>query len=269
MMTMGNRLLWLAVVVLVAAPLGARADESGEIARQHYHQGTKLFDLRRYRDAAREYEAAYEAKDDPALLFNIGQAYRLAGAYDDAIASYRSFLRRMPDASNRDAVGARIRELQDLSAAQHKQNELPPEGTLSPKDQSKSEVQAANRNQWPLAKPSADQLARGRKQKLAGVGLAAGGIALVAVGAAFAALARQASNQISGTTQDQVFDTSLDARGKAYQGVAITGLAVGGAAIAGGVALWLVGRHQQRRSSFVLAPTLAPNRVGLTAAGSF
>ena len=34
---------------------------------------------RRFAEAAEEYEAAYQAKDDPALLFNLGQAYRLAG----------------------------------------------------------------------------------------------------------------------------------------------------------------------------------------------
>jgi tetratricopeptide (TPR) repeat protein len=271
---MAHRLMSMALLVLVAAPTVARADEAAELARKHYHEGTKLFDLRRYREAAHEYEAAYEAKEDPALLFNIAQAYRLAGAYEDAIASYRSFLRHVPDASNREAVLARIRELQELAAAQRKQNELPPEGTLLPKDQPKSDAQAASELSRPapppLVGPSVDQQARGHREKLAGIGVAAGGVALVAAGVAFAALAKQASDQVaSAGAANGVFDTAVDARGKTYQALAITGLAVGGVAIAGGVALWLVGRHEQRRSSFVLAPALAPNHVGLAAAGRF
>jgi hypothetical protein len=38
--------------------------------------------------------------------------------------------------------------------------------------------------------------------------------------------------------------------------VCIALLSVGGAAIAAGVATWLVGRHVQHRSSFVLLPSL-------------
>src|ERR1700748_3457297 len=86
-------------VALVGAllPLAlAHADNVG-VARDHYREGTKLFDIGHYLEAAREYEKAYEAKEDPALLFNIGQAYRGAGDYTDAIRAFRSFVRRSPD----------------------------------------------------------------------------------------------------------------------------------------------------------------------------
>src|SRR4030095_16748751 len=92
--------LW--VVMALAAP--ARASDEPEDAREHYHRGSKLYDLRRYHDAAQEFEAAYEAKDAAALLFNTAQPYRLAGENRDAVAAYQSFLRRNPKAPNRADV---------------------------------------------------------------------------------------------------------------------------------------------------------------------
>ncbi|HEY2746922.1 MAG TPA: tetratricopeptide repeat protein [Polyangia bacterium] len=225
-------------VLLSIAPV-ARADDAAELARQHYREGTKLYDLRRYRDAAHEYEAAYEAKDDPALLFNIAQAYRLAGDYEDSIASYRAFLRNAPDAANRSAVEARIAELQNLLAVQRKQNDVPPQGTLPPREPAPSAPAAVIA--IPVATgPSDVDRARGRTFQRAAIGVFAGGVALAAAGAAFAALAHQAGEEVAGAP---VFEPSTQARGKLDQSLAISGLAVGGVAIAGGVALWLFGRH--------------------------
>jgi tetratricopeptide (TPR) repeat protein len=212
------RLTLLVLVCLSSLP--ARADDAAA-AREHYRLGTKLYDLRRYKEAAKEYEAAFEAKDDPALLFNIAQAYRFAGAYDDAVASYRSYLRRVPHATNRAEVEKRIREMQELSEAQKRQQEAPPEGMLPPKTP-------------------------------------------VEPRAGFAVLAKQASDQVSHET---VFDPSVQARGKTDQGVAIGLFCVGGAAVASGVVLWLWGRHEQRRNSWVLAPSVGPAHAGLTLEG--
>jgi tetratricopeptide (TPR) repeat protein len=251
----------LAIIVTLLAALPARADDNANAAREHYRQGTQLYDLRRYREAAHEYEAAYQAIEDPALLFNIAQAYRFAGMYDDAIASYRAYLRHVPHSPNRAEVVARIQEMQDLAAAQRKQQELPPEGTQTPRE-------PAPPPETETAKPTAtsgatvDELHRGHTLKLAGIGLFAGGLVAIGIGAAFAVLAKQASDQVSSA---QVFDPSVESRGKTDQAVGIALLSVGGAAIVAGVATWLVGRHVQRRSSFVLLPSLG----GALATGSW
>src|SRR5438045_3672688 len=92
----------LFVAALAMAP-PARADEA-ITARQHYERGTAMFDLGRFAEAAHEYELAFEAKNDPALLFNIGQAYRLDGNYQKALVAYRGFLRRVPDAKTAPEV---------------------------------------------------------------------------------------------------------------------------------------------------------------------
>lgn len=66
----------VAICVIMTIPTLAIADNLAA-ARQHYERGTTLYDLGKYIDAAHEYEAAFDAHSDPALLFKIGQAYRL------------------------------------------------------------------------------------------------------------------------------------------------------------------------------------------------
>jgi tetratricopeptide (TPR) repeat protein len=99
------------LVAMMSMARPAAADET-QTARQHYARGTKLYDLGRYLEAAKEYEATYELKDDPAILFNIGQAYRLGHAYADGIRAYKSFLRRSPEAPQRALVEGYIRDMQ-------------------------------------------------------------------------------------------------------------------------------------------------------------
>lgn len=95
----------------VAQPTGAV-----NAAREHYRKGTTLFDLSRYAEAAREFELAYEAKPDPALLYNLAQSHRLAGASSAALQAYKAYLRRMPAAPNRAEVESRIAEVQQKLA---------------------------------------------------------------------------------------------------------------------------------------------------------
>ena len=48
-------------------------------AKEHSSRGTSYYDLGRYDEAIKEFEAAYQLKNDPAFLFNLAQSYRLAG----------------------------------------------------------------------------------------------------------------------------------------------------------------------------------------------
>src|SRR5256885_6575022 len=97
-MRMNSVRLPLAVALACCVCLAGRAAHAEDVAaaKMHYERGTALYDLQRYLEAAKEYEAAFEAKNDPALLFNIAQAYRFGGDYAKAIAAFRSFLRRVP-----------------------------------------------------------------------------------------------------------------------------------------------------------------------------
>src|SRR5262249_57068766 len=95
----------LAVLVVAALvhPAGA-ADDPEEraraVAREHFAQGTTFFDLGPYDEAIVEYEAAYQAKNDPAFLYNLAQAHRLARPAATALRVYQAYLARWPNAVN-------------------------------------------------------------------------------------------------------------------------------------------------------------------------
>src|SRR2546423_2920568 len=111
------RAICFLVVVLTASTVVA--DERA-LARDHYVKGTKAFDLGLYEDAIREYMLAYQAKDDPALLYNIGQAHRLAGHAPDALRFYRIYLTKLPNTPNRTDVENKIGEPQKTVDQQQK-----------------------------------------------------------------------------------------------------------------------------------------------------
>ena len=122
---------WAVIGILMCATV-AEARDDVAAAKEHFRNGTKAFDLGHYAEAVKEYEAAYTAKDEPSLLFNIGQAYRLGGDNPNAVRSYKSYLRRVPNAPNRAAVETRIEELQKTIEQQQRAKEGPPEGTMVP-----------------------------------------------------------------------------------------------------------------------------------------
>jgi hypothetical protein len=105
-----------------AASPGADEALSAE-AKRHYEEGTKAFNLAEFPRAVAEFKAAYNAKPDPLLLYNIAQAFRLGADEAQALLFYKSFLRNMPDAPNRKEVEAKIRTLEKVVAEQQKQAE--------------------------------------------------------------------------------------------------------------------------------------------------
>lgn len=110
------RALVLGLVALVALVVGAdRAhaeDAATRAAKKHYAKGDKLFALGKFDQALVEFEAAYESKPLPKLLFNIGQAHRNLDHHDQAIFAFRKYLRELPDADNREAVEKLIDDLE-------------------------------------------------------------------------------------------------------------------------------------------------------------
>jgi tetratricopeptide (TPR) repeat protein len=112
------RFLLLLCVVFVAVPVRvAHADDPAtRSARRHFERGEKLFALGKFDVALDEYQTAFDAKPLPAFLYNIGQCYRNLGDYDQAIFSFKKYLKLSPDAENREAVERLIDDLEDQKA---------------------------------------------------------------------------------------------------------------------------------------------------------
>jgi tetratricopeptide (TPR) repeat protein len=115
------------LALLLAATLLAAGGEPKDRAREMVRQARVAYNLGNYDEAAARYEAAYRLVQDPALLFNIGQAFRLAGRTDKALAAYKGFLRTAPpDDPNRAAVVGRVAELERSLRAQAAEPRPPP-----------------------------------------------------------------------------------------------------------------------------------------------
>ncbi len=104
----------LCLVALVSCfALSAAADSW----RDAYREGSRQFDVGDYRAALASFQRAYLVHDEAGILFDIGECHRLLGENTEAAHSYRSYLRKKPDAANRAAVEALIAKLEDGTAA--------------------------------------------------------------------------------------------------------------------------------------------------------
>jgi hypothetical protein len=244
----------LAVVVVVASPGGAQAappEDDVAAAREHYRKGTRAYDLGAYDEAIAEYSAAYRIKDDPALLYNMAQAHRLAGHATEALRLYRTYLIKVPDAPNRDQVQLKIEELQKLVDQQNKtKHQLPPDQPIQetgrqPPPATPEPAAAAPTPEAAAPAPQVDAR-RNRTLKIAGITAGAVGVVGVALGITFTVLAKQSYDQVVHASQDTVFDPALENRVNTYTPTGISLLVVGGALLVGGTTTYVIGWRSDR-----------------------
>jgi tetratricopeptide (TPR) repeat protein len=122
----------LAVVILMSLTSVALAGPTEE-AREETRRGTAAYNLGDFEEAAHRYESAYRLISDPALLFNVGQAWRQAGRPEKALLAYKAYLRTAPaNAPNREQVSRRVGELERVVSETRRLQSAPPPGTLGP-----------------------------------------------------------------------------------------------------------------------------------------
>lgn len=93
----------LALTLAMVFTWPAFADDLAQ-AREHFKKGQARYAQGDFTGAAQEFREAYRLRDEPALLFNIAQAYRRAGHAREAYSYYSRFLARRPEAPNRADV---------------------------------------------------------------------------------------------------------------------------------------------------------------------
>lgn len=116
----------LIVALLIVARAATSWADAAADAKAHYQSATAYFAVGEFAKAADEYQQAYTLKQDPALLYNAAQSYRLAGNNERALILYKNYVRLYPDQSNVDEVRSQIAKLKDAIAAQEKAKNNPP-----------------------------------------------------------------------------------------------------------------------------------------------
>jgi tetratricopeptide (TPR) repeat protein len=101
-----------AAIALLALASGVARAEDAQKAREAYRTAARHYDLGEYREALDGFKEAYRNLENPALLFNIAQCHRHLGERRPAIRAYEAYLRRFPDAPDRDEIGALIAGLE-------------------------------------------------------------------------------------------------------------------------------------------------------------
>jgi tetratricopeptide (TPR) repeat protein len=114
----GKALVALTVLAALAASprvAEAQTDAQKQEAKEHSDRARRFYDLGKYAEAIEEYQKGYLLTDDPNMLYNIGQCYRLTDRPEEAVRFYRNYLRRAPaSAPNRGDVDTKIVALEKI-----------------------------------------------------------------------------------------------------------------------------------------------------------
>jgi tetratricopeptide (TPR) repeat protein len=144
-------LSWFVVWVCLLGALGeAHADAkplakpTGRVAREHLSKGNRLYDMRSFDEAIVEYKAGALAQPTPVFDYNLGQAYRQLGRYEDAVWHYERFLTfGKPSGDLLEAVNRFLAEMRAQLA--NRAQTMPPTGPAASDGSPAVSAQAASR----------------------------------------------------------------------------------------------------------------------------
>jgi tetratricopeptide (TPR) repeat protein len=232
------------MLILLICPALAAAEGDRAAARSLYEQAKQHYNLGEYETALNDFLIVYREFPDPSLLHAMAQCHRKLGNRDKAILMYKSYLRESraagPDA---DEVRRLIQALEDDLRREAESKQRPPQ-SVEP-----SPTPA------PAPPPPPRWATPARK---AGIGLLAGGGALVLIGAGLAGsapgLAADANRAPTFAEAQRTYDRAVSFNTAGWSLIGV-GAAV---AIAGTVMVAL-----PRRRGVALHAFVSPSGVGV------
>ena len=273
----------LVVVALGVWVPAAKAGDRRATAKAHYETATRLYDIREYDKALREYKSAYLAQPDPAFLFNIGQCYRKLGQNQQALNFFQEYLKKASaDDPNRRQVEARIRDIEAEAKLQAEEAQAAAAPAPAPEV-----VQPAPEGVQPAPPPapaavvapttaaasveqavpvSATPTGSGRGLRIAGMACGAAGLVSVGIGIYYYTRARSLSDSVSNSQSPKASD---DQAGRDAQTMQWVFYGIGAGALATGTVLYLLGWPSKESGRTVAAPIMGPGLVGISAQGTF
>jgi tetratricopeptide (TPR) repeat protein len=245
----------IAALALATTPAYAGEPRSPEVipqkARALAERGRAFHDAGDYGNAIVAFKEAYVMAPSPGLLFNLAQAYRLAGNCDDASLMYRRYLNTGPSPEARLIAEAHLAgtdRCTQLRGLNIRKDEAPGSsaGALRPPTRNGDTV---------FAEPTSK---RAELKKNIGIGVALGGGIALTAAAYYAYDASSASSSVEeayakGAKWKDV--EAIDQRGERSARYAkILGIG-GGVAVVGGVTLYLLGKRAERLAPIAVVPT--------------
>ena len=270
----------LATLVAVGALAGAAAADD---AADRKAKAAALVDAASAAQAASDYATAiaklreaYDLIPHPALLYNLGQAYRLSEQPWDAIEQYQRYLAVEPKGPFAASARQHLAKLKKATAGKPRPVAVTP---VEPPPVEPPPVTAPPPVVEPpppaptLTAPSAPAPIAHRGggwRRPTALALTVGGLAGVGAGVYFGLHARALSDELS--SHDGPWTNALLAKqdeGRRAETLAIVGWAAGGALVVGGAILFAVDRRARSGPAEVaLVPSLSPSTVGLTVRGA-
>lgn len=264
-----------------------------EQAKAKFVAGKQSYRLGEYDEAIALWKEAYRLKDNPAFLFNIGQAYREKGDLPKALQFFENYLKEAPaNASNRSDVEQRVAELKKLiedqrASAKRPPNEpveLNPTTTADPVDPvgtapTTTTTTDPTTTSPPIGSETPEEPPEGGGggggMRIAGLATGGVGLALIGTGVFFGLKAKSAQQDVEDAIANgEVWTEELDQKDADGRSAATTStltLGLGAAAVVGGGVLFYLGlRKGQTESSTVsLVPQLGADHAGVTFLGRF
>jgi tetratricopeptide (TPR) repeat protein len=93
-------------------PNPPNAPSTREEAAKKYQEAETSYKLQKYQEALEGFNASYALSNEPSILFNIAQCYRLLGRLEESKKTYLTFIREMPNSPLRANAEARVSEVE-------------------------------------------------------------------------------------------------------------------------------------------------------------
>src|SRR5262245_44104540 len=184
---------------LVALALPAQAQKPPEkaapppatqkAAEKAFSDASKHYSAGEYEDAVKGFLSAYQLVPANPLLFNIGQAYRLAGHKDKALAYYEKYVEFEPGGAQVPEAKEHTRVLKEEVETKRREQEARDAEERSKREAASAAARAEEdkRRTAEIAHKREEAASAGRGLRIGGIVVGLAGVAAVGTGAALAA----------------------------------------------------------------------------------
>lgn len=262
-------LLCCVAMALAPQPSFAQASAPNEEWREHLKVGERLYNLGKFDEAIKEFEAGYAIQPHSLFLYDLGQCYRQLERYEKAIWYFDRYLKSgavPPDAKiNVERFIERMR-----TALEKREKTTPPTGPLRVQDQLSPPEPAGSKAIDESRRISGFDEQREQREHwyddgvgwgIAGAGLVAGG------GAAWLLVSATDLDQQAGKPQDETRAADLRDRASTRRIFgAITGIGAGALLVGGAIKLVM---HPKNERADVSSWRLNIAPYGVVIAGRF